>query len=185
MLPAVALLAAPALAIPTGTLPFKSVLPAAGTTSAKEPVLAGTVVSDKLVPFSTPAGVAPAAKGTLQVRAVKGADGKLAFYWKINVDPASQVAVKSIVIGGFPAVAYDANWRADGLGTIAPQAVAGTLPGGNWTLSFEFLNGVQAGESSRFFFLRSGATASKPAVARLSLTNNISILDVPVIAPAN
>src|SRR5215213_1912702 len=59
------------------------------------PGLAGTVLSDKLEPFAiaSPSG---AVNGTLQVRVVRNAAGKLAFYWKINVSAASTGAVQSL-----------------------------------------------------------------------------------------
>lgn len=68
---------APVLAVPVGVIPFDIPLP--GTTAAAEPDLAGTVVSDKLVPFSAGSAATPVS-GTLQVRVVRNAAGKLSYY---------------------------------------------------------------------------------------------------------
>lgn len=174
--------AAPVLAVPTGTTAFD--LPLPGTTAAAEPDLAGTVISDKLVPFTIASASAPVS-GTLQVRVVRNAAGKLAFYWKINNSAASTGAVDALSFTGFPKQAYDANWRKDGLGTVAPSSVEGqisTIDFKTWICGFRFKTPVKPGESSRFFFLRSQATASVPAVAHVS---GGGVSDVPVLAPAS
>jgi hypothetical protein len=175
--------AAPVLAVPTGVTSFD--LPLPGTTAAAEPDLAGTVVSDKLVPFAIASASAPVS-GTLQVRVVRNAAGKLAFYWKINNSAQSTGAVHSLSFTGFPKQAYDANWRMDGLGTVPPSSVIGNvspLDLKTWICGFHFKTPVKPGESSRFFFLRSGATASVPAVAHVGGTDGFG--NAPVLAPAS
>jgi hypothetical protein len=174
--------AAPVLAVPTGVAPFD--LPLPGTTAASEPDLAGTVVSDKLVPFAIASAAAPVS-GTLQVRVVRNASGKLAFYWKINNSAASKGEVSSLSLTGFAKQPYDANWRKDGLGTVAPSSVAGNLSPVDfktWICGFYFKTPIKPGESSRFFFLRSGATQSVPATAHISGGGGAA--QVPVLAPA-
>lgn len=176
-------IAAPVLAVPTGLAPFEVALP--GTTAAAEPGLAGTVVSDQLVPFTIASASAPVS-GTLQVRTVSGAGGKLSFYWKINNATASKGQVEAIFISGFPKVAYDANWRKDGLGTVAPTTVAGGLSADfkAWIYGFYFKAPIKPGESSRFFFLRSGAAASVKSTARITGSGGVTP-DVGVLAPAS
>jgi hypothetical protein len=161
-------LAAPVLAVPTGVTPFE--LPLPGTTAAAEPDLAGTVVSDKLIPFAIASATAPVS-GTLQVRIVRNGAGTLAFYWKVNNAGSSKGQVDTVSFTGFPKQPYDSNWRKDGLGTVAPSSVEGALSivdFKTWIYGFRFKAGVKPGESSRFFFLRGGATASAPAVARIT-----------------
>ncbi len=179
------LLAAPALAIPTPTTSFKASLP--GTTLAKEPQLGGTVVSDKLIPF-TIGGTKPAT-GTVQVRVVRAADATLSFYWKINNAATSTASIQRFFLRGFPGVAYDANWRADGLGTVAPEAVTGGKPNATipWTMTFDFIGApIKPGESSRFFFLKSKATATTDTLATVDLLGaNTFSAPFKVPSPAN
>ena len=174
--------AAPVLAVPTGVTPYDLALP--GTTAAAEPELAGTVVSDKIVPFAV-AGTSTPVSGTLQVRTVRNAAGKLAFYWKIANSAGSKGAVTALSFTAFPKQVYDANWRKDGLGTIAPSSVVGNVSVADlktWVSGFTFKTPVQPGEASRFFFLRTEATASVPAVGHISAGGGAA--EVPVLAPA-
>jgi hypothetical protein len=174
--------AAPALAVPTGVVPFE--LPLPGTTAAAEPNLAGTVVSDQLVPFANGSASTPVS-GTVQVRVVRNAAGTLAFYWKINNSAASKGDVQSLTFSGFAKVPYDANWRKDGLGTVAPSSVVGFYSQADlktWLVGFSFKTPVKPGESSRFLFLRSQATQSVPAVGHVNATGGST--EVPVLAPA-
>lgn len=88
---------------------------------------------------------------------------------------------------GFAKQAYDANWRKDGLGTVAPSGVEGMLSAADfktWILGFRFKIPVKPGESSRFFFLRSSATASVPAIGHVTGTGGASG-ELPVLAPAS
>lgn len=176
-------MAAPGLAVPVPAGPFDIALP--GTTAAAEPDLAGTVVSDKLVPFAIAGSTAPLS-GTLQVRVVRNAAGQLAHYWKINNSATSKGEVDSPSFTGFPKQPYDANWRKDGLGTVAPSGVEGMLSVDHkiWVYGFRFKATVKPGQSSRFFFLRGGGTTSVPAVARVTGTGGVSA-ELPVSAPAS
>jgi hypothetical protein len=174
--------AMPVLAVPTSVTPFDIPLP--GTTAAAEPDLSGTVVSDQVVPFTIASASSPVS-GTVQVRVVRNAAGKLAFYWKINNAAASEGVVSSLSLTGFPKQVYDANWRKDGLGTVAPSSAAGNVSPvdlNTWICGFHFKTPIKPGESSRFFFFRSGATKSVPAVAHVSTTGGVA--KVPVRAPA-
>lgn len=176
-------IAAPVLAVPTSVTPFEIVLP--GTSAAAEPGLAGTVVNDTFVPFSVVSATMPA-NGTVQVRTVRSADGKLSFYWKINNAAASKAQVNALYISGFPKAVYDANWRKDGLGSVAPTKVQGgfSFDFKSWLYGFAFGNAIKPGESSRFFFLRSNAVATVPSTARISTGGGVSA-DFAVLAPAD
>jgi hypothetical protein len=181
---AVLAMAAPVLAVPTPVTPFA--LPLPGTTAAAEPDLAGTVISDKLVPFAIASESAPA-NGTLQVRVVRNGAGKLAHYWKINNSPSSKGNVQTFSVTGFPKTAHDSNWRKDGLGTVAPSSVEGFFSIADfktWIYGFRFKIPVKPGESSRFFFIRGGATASVPATARITGSGGVSG-ELIVSAPAS
>ena len=178
-------MAAPVLAVPTPAGPFDVALP--GTTAAAEPDLAGTVVSDKLVPFAIASPTA-AVSGTLQVRVVRNAAGKLAYYWKINNSASSKGAVDTFSVSSFPKQPYDANWRKDGLGTVAPSSVEGAVSivdFKTWICGFRFKVPVKPGESSRFFFLRSGATASVPGVGHVTGAAGGASGEITVSAPGS
>lgn len=176
-------MAAPVLAVPTPVVPFDIPLP--GTTAAAEPDLAGIVVSDKLVPFTLASATTPVS-GTLQVRILRNSAGKLAFYWKINNSASSKGQVDTFSVSGFPKQAYDANWRKDGLGTVAPSGVEGLLSVADfktWIYGFRFKIPVKPGQSSRFFFLRTGAATSVPAIGHVTGSGGASG-ELPVSAPA-
>lgn len=134
-----------------------TVLP--GTTAAARPELAGTVLEDEITAFSV-GGVT----GTIQNRVVREtASGTLDFYWKINVTGSDTGAgIEAFRLGDFGySHITDADWRIDGLGSVAPTT--GRLfdqpghPAGN--INFLFDTPVLAGQSSNFFFLHTDATA--------------------------
>ncbi|RZI85180.1 MAG: PEP-CTERM sorting domain-containing protein [Rubrivivax sp.] len=128
-----------------------------GTTSAARPELAGVVVEDVLTPFSFN-GVT----GTVQNRVVREtASGTLDFYWKVNVDSsATGAGITAFRLGDFGYISIvDADWRVDGLGTVAPTTGrlfnAASHPEGD--INFLFDSPVTAGQSSKFFFLHTDA----------------------------
>ena len=135
-----------------------TVLP--GTTVALRPELAGTVLEDVITPFSF-LGIT----GTVQNRVVReDVSGTLDFIWKVDVDSVAPgttgVRALRLIDFGYGAI-KDADWRIDGLGTVAP-ATARLFnetgePGG--AINFLFDTSVGAGEQSRFFFLRTEATS--------------------------
>lgn len=145
-----------ALATPVGNF-ADTILP--GTTSAARPELAGTVLEDLITPFAFN-GVS----GSIQNRVVReSGTGTLDFYWKVNVESSdSGAGIEAFRLGNF---GYDnlvdADWRIDGLGTVSPTT--GRLfnqlgnPGGY--VNFLFDTPVLAGQSSKFFFLHTDATA--------------------------
>lgn len=160
---AVALLASTAahavvLTEPVSPTPFADTF-LTGTTSALRPELAGTVVADDIQAFSF-FGV----NGTIQNRVVReDGTGTLDFYWKINVDRDSTgTGVSAFRLGDFGySFIKDADWRSDGLGTEMPDTARlfNSTSQPNGSLNFIFSDGVEAGESSKFFFLRTNATS--------------------------
>jgi hypothetical protein len=176
-----ALLPCAALGVPTAVINFTKPLP--GTTAASDPSLAGPVLSDKIIAYSTPPGAALPAKGTVQVRVVRGADGRLNFYWRIIAAAGSKDVVQALEIHRFPRRVYDANWRIDGLGTVAPALVGGTvLPGPSWRMHFLFRRGIGAGQQSRFFFLRGRTLGTQPAAIRVRFGSSQSAM-LPAVGP--
>jgi hypothetical protein len=134
--------------------------PLAGTTAAARPELAGTVVADVDTPFTL-----GTVSGFVQNRVVRETgSGTLDFYWRVQLDPNVEASdsIDALRIGNFGyASMTDADWRIDGLGTV-PASTArlfnpGVHPDGD--INFLFGPDIQAGESSMFFFLHTGATA--------------------------
>ena len=131
-----------------------------GTTSAARPELAGLVLEDVLTPFSFN-GIT----GTVQNRVVReNVGGTLDFYWKVNVaSNATGAGIEAFRLADFgDSHLKDADWRIDGLGTVAPTIGrlfnAASYPTGD--LNFLFGTPLTAaGQSSKFFFLHTGAKA--------------------------
>jgi len=144
-----------ALATPVGSF-ADTTLP--GTTSAARPELAGGILEDVITSFNFN-GVS----GTVQNRVVRETvSGTLDFYWKVNVDAnTSGAGIEAFRLGNFGYTdIVDADWRIDGLGTVAPTTGrlfnSASHPAGD--INFLFGSPVKAGESSKFFFLHTDAT---------------------------
>jgi len=176
------ILPAAALAVPTAVITFNKPLP--GTTTAADPTLAGPIISDKIIPYSTPPGAALPAKGTVQVRVVRGADGRLNFYWRVRASANSRDVVRALEIYHFPRRVYDANWRSDGLGTNVPAVVGGTVIPGPlvWRMHFLFRPSIGPGQESRFFFLRGRTPGTQRAGIRVRFGGSRSAM-LPAVGP--
>lgn len=130
-----------------------------GTTSAARPELAGTVLEDVITSFNFN-GVS----GTVQNRVVRETvSGTLDFYWKVNVDAnASGAGIEAfrLIDFGYGNI-VDADWRIDGLGDVAPTAgrLFNASSYATGAINFLFDTPVLAGQSSKFFFLHTDATA--------------------------
>lgn len=142
-------------------------LPLPGTTVAAEPQLAGTVLVDEIIPFSFSAGTGLGdITGHVQQRVVQSSvDGTIDFYWRVINDANSAASIGSFRVGNFDSPEYNANWRSDGVGTIAPGS-AHRFTGVD-SSSVNFLFGSNAatsgsdlapGQESRFFFFDTTAT---------------------------
>jgi hypothetical protein len=134
-----------------------TVLP--GTTLAARPELAGVVLEDEITTFNVN-GVS----GTVQNRVVReDVSGTLDFYWKVNVDAnTSGAGINAFRLADFGySKIVDADWRIDGLGTVAPTTARLFNPASYPTGDINFLFGtpVLAGQSSSLFFLHTDATA--------------------------
>lgn len=146
-----------ALTEPVSPVPFADTF-LTGTTSALRAELAGVVLADDIQAFSFH-GVT----GTIQNRVVREASGTLDFYWKINVDrdiTGTGVSAFRLTDFGYDHI-KDADWRIDGLGTEMPDTArlfnSVAYPTGS--INYIFSDGVEAGESSKFFFLHTNATS--------------------------
>lgn len=148
-------IAAPALAVSTPASDFAP-QPLPGTTAALERYLAGSVIYDRVVPFTPGPGGAPGTQGTVQVRILKRADATLDFYWRVTNDARSTAPVTAVQVRGFPKLTYNVNWRMDGAAGVAPQTIAGATNQNVWVLAFQFGQPIAPGQSSRFFFVGSG-----------------------------
>ena len=138
-----------------------------GTTSAARPELAGTVLVDTIQAFSF-AGLN--ISGTVQNRVVRETGtGTLDFYWRVQVDPSSTGGgISAFRLGDFGyAYLTDADWRIDGLGTVAPFVARLFNPASHPEGAINFLftdPSVGPGDfetgvgGSRFFFLHTDAT---------------------------
>lgn len=160
-----------------------------GTTAAARPELAGLIIEDVLTPFSIPS---QNVSGTVQNRVVRETGtGTLDFYWRILVDSNSTGAgVSSLRIGDFGFdFLTDADWRLDGLGSVAPDIGRvfnpATAPEG--FMNFVFSDPIPAGSESYFFFLHTDATAyAKTAMYDLTLSGTAGISEsYSTFAPAN
>jgi hypothetical protein len=130
-----------------------------GTTSAADPDLAGVVLVDDLVPFSFAANGGNIS-GKVQVRVVRSAlDSTLDFYWRVFNNVESSGVIGSFRIGDFATGIYDANWRIDGLGDVAPSSATRFAGAFDSFVNFNFGDRLTPGHSSKFLLLDTTATA--------------------------
>jgi len=133
-----------------------------GTTLAARPELAGQVLEDQVLPFSF-LYATNTVIGTVQSRVVREtATGTLDFYWRILNDAASPPqGLPLFQLNDFFTSSYDADWRADGLGSRAPTFayLVGSLDLPTRLMYFQFQDAtIGAGQSSYFLLLHTDAT---------------------------
>jgi hypothetical protein len=139
---------AQAVVLPPGTT-----LNLPGTTVAADPALAGVVEVDELVPFSFAAN-GGTISGDVQVRVVRSSvDNTLDFYWRVFNDIESSGVIGSFRIGDFVTGVYDANWRIDGLGDVAPTSATRFSGAFDSFVNFNFGDLLAPGLQSRFILL--------------------------------
>lgn len=150
-----------------------------GTTATAQPFLAGTVLEDNLVNFSFAANAGPNAPlitGTFQERVVREANtGTLDFYWRISSLESGSLGY--LRIGNFVSGTYDANYRIDGIGDLAPTSIT-RFSGGVFdsyaNFNFSDADGADtlfAGQTSNFMFLHTSATSyAKTALIDIAST---------------
>lgn len=139
-----------------------------GTTLAADPSLAGSVLADVTTAWSSPIDPMygfPGAQGDIQARVVRETgSGTLDFYWRITVDGVSYpndvplaFTVSGLSLSSFAGgAAFDADWRSDGTGDVAPADASATATSVTW----DFAAGAFGPATSSYFvFLRSSATS--------------------------
>jgi hypothetical protein len=137
-----------------------STLPLSGTTAAAEPHLAGVVQVDELIGFSFVGDDAGGLiTGHVQQRVVLAVDGTIDFYWRVFVDSESSGALGSFRFGQFFAPEYDADYRTDGLGTVAPLSATRFSGAFDSYVNFDFGSTLLPGQSSYFLLMDTTATA--------------------------
>jgi len=153
------------LGVAAAPLPVGDV-PITGTTAAVQPGLTGLILEEIFTPYDFFVSQLHLT-GMVQSRVVRSSlSGTLDFYWRIIPDATSVGDIYAFRIGGFPEMLSDANWRSDDLGGVGPQ-VARNFGSGHVNFLFTppvfdpgTVNiGLHPTDSSRFFFVRTDATA--------------------------
>jgi hypothetical protein len=136
-------------------------VPTPGTTSAARPDLAGVIVADVIRPFSVVTSGGKAV-GWVQDRVVRSnLTGTLDFYYRIHVDPSSEVSLVKVTRDSFwswpDTISTDVDWRIDGVGQRAPWRVWRN-DDGQW-IYIDHSGGatIHPGETSRFVFVKTNA----------------------------
>lgn len=178
---AAALCAALAPAVQAETLTPGAEMMPTGTTLSAEPQLAGSVVEDRLTPFSytgwftdngggDPVTTTGVVSGFVQSRVLLSVDGTYDFYWRVALDAGAFLPVSSLDIAGVPPDAYNANWRSDGVGQVAPTLASEGLDGGvGWYFGYtpDTPTGplIGPGETSYYVFLDTDAHSYNAAAS--------------------
>jgi len=155
-----------ALAVPVA--PGDGPVAQPGTTLAADPSLAGSVLADVTTAWSSPIDPMygfPGAQGDIQARVVRETgSGTFDFYWRITVDGVSYpndvplaFTVSGLSLSSFAGgAAFDADWRSDGAGNVAPADASATATSVTW----DFTPGAFGPATSSYFvFLHSTATS--------------------------
>lgn len=149
-----------------------------GTTAAERPELAGAVIADEIRQFDVTFGAGERLKARVQDRVVRSdVDGTLDFYFQVFNDAESTLSIDHVARLRYTGFSTDVDFRLDGLGEIAPVSASRTdLPGVfDITFRFEPANKIDPGESSRFFFIKTDATAfdgeGRTAIGALGVGN--------------
>jgi hypothetical protein len=150
----------PAHAVP---LPPDQFTPLPGTSLAQAPSLAGQLLAQETVLAAFPIGsLSQIVNVTVEASVIRSVAGTLDFYWRVLVAPDSVGWVQSLSVTDF-AAAFDADWRSDSPGAVAPSG-AWHFPGspGAPVVQFSFSDasrfGLAAGEQSHSLLLRTQAT---------------------------
>lgn len=156
-----------------------------GTTVVAEPQLAGIDVVNEDVPFSFSA-YGDIVSGYVNIRVLQAVDNTYDFYWRVFNDSTSAGAIGSFRFGDFVASAYDANYRIDSAGDVAPSSAFRFSGAFDSYVNFGFGDLLAPGKSSLSFFMDTDATSySKTAIydlANIGTTQNSAVFSM--YAPA-
>jgi hypothetical protein len=150
--------------------PGSAVVGPIGTSAAAEPQLEGRVVEDLTTPFSYTGWFQDAfsgqpaihgdVTGSIRSRVVLSQDGSYDFYWQITVNRNSFLPVAALNLSALVPATYNANWRSDDQGSVAPAVIVEQASGEvNWRFG-QYIppsTEVYPGEKSYFLFLDSDA----------------------------
>jgi len=164
-----------------------------GTSELADPSLVGTVLADVSTTWWSavdPMYGFPGAQGELEARVVReSGTGTLDFYWRITVDGVSYpndvpllLTISGLPLSRFPGgVAFDADYRTDGPGDVAPVDASATAQSVTW----DFAPGsLGPASSTHFLLLRSiagGFDAS--ALADYGAISAITFAPTPIPEP--
>ena len=153
--------------------------PLSGTTAAQHPQLNGTVVHDELIdlPISKTNDDPNPLTVRLQVRIVRSTQtGTLDFCYRLMNELSTPAILARAYVIHFAAVHNVqigfADFRPDGLGTVAPTTFSAALPPGGQTdpadriYAFQFKQSIPGNGGTRFFFVSTNATNFSLASAR-------------------
>jgi hypothetical protein len=137
------------------------VTPLSGTTSFLRPELAGTIIADRVRPFSLTLPTGGTITGSIQDRVVRqDVAGTLDFYWRVVSDQNSAGTLSYFRIGEFVPDPYvfDSNYRTDGAGDVPVDS--GYLFGAPWAGQgyVNFGLTLRPGQGSPFMFVSTKAT---------------------------
>jgi hypothetical protein len=139
-------------------LATNSTPPTTGLTEAQAPNLAGTVVSDRMVPFHL-GGPGFSISGSIQERVVREtASQTLDFYYSISNNAGSSGVINSLRVGDFAGFAVAAAYRPDSVGTISTVAANREISGNHIVIDMQQV--IAAGQASHFILLMTNATTS-------------------------
>lgn len=135
-------------------------VPTVGTTAAARPELAGLVLEDAIRNVNLGSGISV----SVQDRVVRSdLTGTLDFYYRIINNNTFDVRLGDLIShSSFAGFTTDVDYRIDGLGNPNPLTAARSADGS--TVTFDFDNSqnnallLAAGETTRFFFVKTGAT---------------------------
>ncbi|NRA58689.1 MAG: hypothetical protein HRU13_11310 [Phycisphaerales bacterium] len=129
----------------------------------------GTVIRDRLIPFTIIDGSGRSRTGTIQDRVIRQADGTLVFRPSISgVGGTSSFGISRIVVEGFEGFSTDVDYDPSSFGSSAPTSCARSGDGDDLDYSFSFAP-IFGGGSSRAFFARTDARQFDTAEGRINL----------------
>lgn len=138
-------------------LPTNSVMPVARLMEAQAPNLAGTVISDRIVPFTARTGPY-ATSGQIQERVVQeNGTQTLDFYYRVMNSSTSGENVTQLTIQNFGRATVAVAYRPDSLGTLGVLEASRDIAGNSLQI---YLQPIPPGGSSHFILLMTDATAS-------------------------
>lgn len=148
-----------------------------GITSAEDPSLAGVVTMDFAQEFEVGDPAGGRLTGILQSRVlIRNDTGELDFMWRIRDLHSETNSISSIVFSGYDGWDVEVEWRADGLGDVAPAFASRTADDDSIGFLFESPY-LSAPHESRFMLARTHAMDfDLIGTARINLASGESVV---------